>query len=213
MSAQSNCESLTETLQPFCDENGSSRLGKPFVQSNRMYATDGRVAVCANFVAADTPQPDGPLPFPRVDKVMAWEVKCETVWTYNDLSCSECQGAGFTRSTKCHECDGDGDCEECSGAGDVRCHCCENYSTCDSCCGSGVCVECGGNGETDAREWECEECSRLCIAIGPDKRMGYSVARKINLLPNVRFGFVHDGMIAFESSNGIRGVAMLLADS
>jgi hypothetical protein len=197
----------SDVLQPFCADDGW--LNQPFVKNGKRYATDGKIAVCIASDDIDTPEEKGKRRMPDMERVINTKTPCIFDWQYPVRECQECNGTGKSESDECPGCDGDGECTECNGSGQTECCSCGQDTECEECGGTGKCEECNGLGKVDPETTPCHECSQATIDVS-DNRLAFSLARKINALQGVKYTVLNNQQMVFESSCGVRGVAMFL---
>lgn len=192
----------------FCDDGPNRyRLGEPFVQGGRMFATDGRVAVS---VLMDEPDTKSDTRFPSMAAVMDYVSPATEQWNAVIGNCDKCGGDGSVMDVTCELCKGSGECTVCSGSGTELCCFCSHEHDCEDFDGGGLCEHCNGIGRVESYKTKCESCSDKLVDVG-GVMLKTEIARKISLLGNVRYGIVKRSekfsMIVFDADGGIRGIA------
>ncbi len=190
-------------LTPFCGE--MEWLNMPFVQSGRLAATDGRIAVVVPTDEPDTPP--GKRAFPKIHELdggydwVSHEVPFRHPAETKDDECESCHG-NKKETVGCAECQGYGMCN--------RCDCREEHE-CGFCCGRGyiytdeTCSECKGSG------WGYE-----VQVYGGQRFKGKYIAKILKYLPNPAVdlvGTTERGVCMRFIFNGGYGYLMGLYDS
>jgi hypothetical protein len=196
------------TFQRFCDP-GATRydLSEPFIQSGRLFATNGHIAIST---PCDEPETQSK---PTMSHVMDYETATTKQWKHIETKCDTCNSTGYvTTDGVCDECKGSGDCDECGGSGRVDCCECGQEADCDECDGTGDCPGCSGTGSVDPEQIECKQCNDSRINVD-GCCLRPSVVNLINLLSSVRYVITSDNSsvfnkIVFDADGDIRGVAL-----
>lgn len=196
------------TFQRFCDP-GATRydLESPFVQSSRLFATNGHIAISTPCASDDTQAK------PTMSHVMDYETATVNPWKHIETKCDTCNSTGYVMTGGvCEGCKGSGDCDECGGSGRTECCECGQETDCDDCGGTGDCEECDGTGNVDPEQVECKHCDDERINVD-GCCLRPSVVALINSLTNVRYVITSDSSsifnkIVFDADGDIRGVAL-----
>lgn len=199
---------LTSLFEKFCGPHGARHgIEYPFYQDGRMFATNGRIAIS---VVLDEPGELAVQRTPKMEQVMDYISSPTIAWDPAIASCFVCEGTGVIESDECDDCGGTGECGACEGTGTETCFSCGHDHDCEDCDGDGGCHSCNGDGAQELRETLCCLCEGKHVDIG-DRKLSIEVARKINLLSNVRWAVVKKSellhLLVFEADNGIRGIA------
>lgn len=198
---------MTETqidLTPFCDPESRYAIGKPFVRSGVLYATDGRVLIC--LPADGEPDSVSERRFPDMASAMNdwrdvpsdWKPWPEPLYVERLIACQTCNNTGAAHHREC---------SRCSGEGEIACHECDNDYDCPDCDGEGT-ILCG----------KCHACGGAKEVTGPHHiRLGEVAVswindQKVRTLPGLLYSILEKptGAIVLLKFDGGRGLLMPL---